>query len=45
MEALDFSELSEEIDVEEWRLSKTLELMVEKKWIKLNLQNKFELCT
>ena len=45
MEALDFSELSEVIDVEEGRLSKTLELMVEKKWIKLNLQNKFELCT
>jgi ATP-dependent DNA helicase RecQ len=45
MQALDFSELSEEIDVEEGRLSKTLELMVEKKWIKLNLQNKFELCT
>ena len=40
---LDFIELSERVDIEKERLSKTLELMVEKKWIKLNLQNKFEL--
>jgi ATP-dependent DNA helicase RecQ len=40
---LDFSELNDKMGVERERLSKTLELMVEKKWIRLNLQNKFEL--
>ena len=40
---LDFSELSERMDIEEEHLSKTLELMVEKKWIRLTLENKFEL--
>lgn len=40
---LDFSQISQQLELDRERLSKTLELMLEKKWIKLNLQNKFEL--
>ena len=40
---LDFAEIQQQLELDEDRLSKTLEMMVEKKWIRLNLQNKFEL--
>ncbi len=40
---LDFAEIRHKLDLDPERLSKTIELMVEKKWIKLNLHNKFEL--
>ena len=40
---LDFVEIRQQLALDGERLSKTIELMVEKKWIKLNLQNKFEL--
>jgi ATP-dependent DNA helicase RecQ len=40
---LDFSEIRQGLKLDEDRLSKTLEMMVEKKWIRLNLHNKFEL--
>lgn len=39
---LDFTEIRQRLELDPERLSKTLEMMVEKKWIKLNLQNKFE---
>ena len=42
-QGLDFTEIHEQFEMDRERLSKTLEMMVEKKWIKLNLQNKFEL--
>lgn len=40
---LDFSEINQHLNLDRNRLSKTLEMMAEKNWIKLNLQNKFEL--
>ena len=40
---LDFAVLQQQLELDREQLSKTLEMMVEKKWIKLNLQNKFEL--
>lgn len=40
---LDFAEISQRLELDRERLSKTLEIMVEKKWIRLNLQKKFEL--
>lgn len=40
---LDFAVLEQHLELDREQLSKTLEMMVEKKWIKLNLQNKFEL--
>ncbi len=42
-DALDLSEIEQRLDLGKERLAKTLEMMVEKKWIRLNLQNKFEL--
>ncbi len=40
---LDFAEIRQQLELDGDRLSKTIEMMVEKKWIRLNLQNKFEL--
>jgi ATP-dependent DNA helicase RecQ len=40
---LDFAVLQQHLEMDREQLSKSLEMMVEKKWIKLNLQNKFEL--
>lgn len=40
---LEFNQLTEAFAAETETLSKTLELMVEKGWIKLNLRDKFEL--
>ena len=41
---LDFSQLMDEMQIAKERLAKTLDLMLEKQWIRLNLQDQFELC-